>query len=527
MRPNRSGPRRGHRGRPGPSGRGGSPPGTPGPPEDRAHASGRPSAAVLRARLAGIDAEMDQLKVRLDELAVQHESVSAALVSLTSPILALPSTITAEIFLRLADSSHVFGLWTISTCGPLLVARVCKAWREIALNTPSLWTQIEFWLPPNASPRAKSLAYKSFLESWLPRACGQPLALDLISRGQNYTAENDDILPVLASSSTQWQALKTWLPLSFPSDTIRGRIPLLRKLEIGLPESVYSHEPWASNPPISGFADAPQLREVHLSRFTLPLIRLPWAQLTTLDCHGQSNSHCVEILQYTPYLETFVVYTPEPLSVMYPEDEDLEDLEADNTESISLGGVVRLDHLHTLEFSKLQQSLTLLDSLRFPALTRLTLAGGIDLSFIPTLLTFIARSGCSLRSFSVSSYSAVYYPAAGWLAAVPTATEVTLDHVAWREEDFAVFIDRMATDSDFLPNLQTLVLNDCECDVAYAAVAEMVAGRWYGRRSGVARLRSFQLTLESFNRVAPPEPSVLEAFKVLVADGCRICVPSL
>ncbi|KAJ7749896.1 hypothetical protein B0H16DRAFT_1550530 [Mycena metata] len=482
MRPNRSGPRRGHRGRPGPSGRGGPPPGTPGPPEDRAHASRRPSAAVLRARLAGIDAEMDQLKVRLDELAVQHESVSAALVSLTSPILALPSTITAEIFLRLADSSHVFGLWTISTCGPLLVAR-------IALNTPSLWTQMEFWLPPNASPRAKSLAYKSFLESWLPRACGQPLALDLIPLLQGYTAENDDILPVLASSSTQWQALKTWLSRSFPSDTIRRR-----------------------------------LREVHLSRFTLPLIRLPWAQLTILHCRGQSNSDCVEILQYTPYLETFVVYTQESFKLY----QDLDGLEADNTDSTSLRGVVRLDYLHPLEFSKSQQSLTLLNSLSFPALTRLTLAGGMDLSSIPTLLAFIARSGCSLRSFSISSYYAVYYPAAGWLAAVPTATEVTLDHVAW-QDDFAAFIDRMTTDSDFLPNLQTLVLNDCECDVAYAAVAEMVAGRWYGRRSGVARLRSFQLTLESImiNRVAPPEPSVLEAFKVLVADGCRIRVPGL
>ncbi|KAJ7022328.1 hypothetical protein C8F04DRAFT_242849 [Mycena alexandri] len=374
----------------------------------------------------------------------------------------------------------------------------------------------------------KSRVNQYLLESWFPRARGQPLELDLIPLLQGYTPEHDDIIPALASSSTQWQTLRTWLPLTFPSDTIRGRVPLLRKLEIGLPGPSYSFSPWASNPPwepISGFADAPQLREVHLSGFTLPLIRLPWAQLTILNCHGQRDSDCVEILQYTPYLETFIVYTAGSSYF-----KGLGDLEVDSPESTSRAGLVRLDHLYTLEFSKMQQTLTLLNSLSFPALTRLTLSG-VGSSFIPTLLAFIARSGCSLHSFSISAY----YPISDsqgvkWLAALPTVTEVSLDHVAWPEEDFAAFVWRMTTDSDFLPNLQTLVLDECESNVPYGAVATMLASRWHGRRPGIARLRSFQLTLpvESSRYYGPPpEPSVLYALRVLVADGCRIRVPGL
>ncbi|KAJ7929544.1 hypothetical protein B0H13DRAFT_1513268, partial [Mycena leptocephala] len=52
---------------------------------------------------------------------------------------------------------------------PLLLARICRQWREICLDTPELWTSIAF-----GDSRSVEL-----LKRWLSRARNQPLTLSL------------------------------------------------------------------------------------------------------------------------------------------------------------------------------------------------------------------------------------------------------------------------------------------------------------------------------------------------------------
>jgi hypothetical protein len=72
---------------------------------------------------------------------------------------------------------------------------------------------------------------KKRLQCCLVGARGHPLELHIA---------NDDAMnrffSTLAPYSTQWRtfSFRTMVPISFPMDDIRGRIPLLRALNIGM-----------------------------------------------------------------------------------------------------------------------------------------------------------------------------------------------------------------------------------------------------------------------------------------------------
>ncbi|KAJ7462105.1 hypothetical protein FB451DRAFT_1267815 [Mycena latifolia] len=106
---------------------------------------------------------------------------------LRHPILTLPVEITAEIFVRCLFSLEDLRSQTwemdraeqterreeLKTRAPIIFLGVCRAWRDIALTTPRLWTtlcfQYSFYETPDEIPWGPS-EIEAFIDRWLSRA---------------------------------------------------------------------------------------------------------------------------------------------------------------------------------------------------------------------------------------------------------------------------------------------------------------------------------------------------------------------
>ncbi|KAJ7068667.1 hypothetical protein C8F01DRAFT_979029, partial [Mycena amicta] len=82
----------------------------------------------LRAQISTIEQEILDDEIRLDAL---RRRLHALRQQAVFPIVSLPVEVTTEIFSHCAAS--------FPTTAALLLSRVCRAWREIALALPPLW----------------------------------------------------------------------------------------------------------------------------------------------------------------------------------------------------------------------------------------------------------------------------------------------------------------------------------------------------------------------------------------------------
>ncbi|KAJ7120013.1 hypothetical protein C8R46DRAFT_876350, partial [Mycena filopes] len=63
-------------------------------------------------------------------------AIQKSLESVVYPILTIPFEITAEIFLHCLPA---FPSQPSGSVAPMLLARICRQWRNIACSTPRLW----------------------------------------------------------------------------------------------------------------------------------------------------------------------------------------------------------------------------------------------------------------------------------------------------------------------------------------------------------------------------------------------------
>ncbi|KAJ7735589.1 hypothetical protein B0H14DRAFT_2205974, partial [Mycena olivaceomarginata] len=89
-----------------------------------------------------------------------------------SPILLLPVEITAKIFTPCLPTLSLKSRpipWPSPRAAPLLLAQICRQWRDLSPGMPTLWTSIWFVAPS-----------RELLELWLSRAGNLPLTILLV-----------------------------------------------------------------------------------------------------------------------------------------------------------------------------------------------------------------------------------------------------------------------------------------------------------------------------------------------------------
>ncbi|KAJ7288902.1 hypothetical protein C8J57DRAFT_1643192 [Mycena rebaudengoi] len=242
-----------------------------------------------------------------------------AVTSLISPhILDLPVEIITHIF---HDCLPVAPAYNELSDAPLLLTRICKIWRSIALNTQQLWTSIivDSHRPPHTG----------VVEAWLRRAGDKGLTVELTHQEDEVGDEDyderlqalevQDLFTPVMSWSHQWMDVTINLSPAVCENYFRTRrtFPMLRKLSIN--SNFFRSE---IDPPIEAlrmFSDAPVLTEVDMAEgIPFTAFELPWGQLTTFYSCMQRVEDCAKVLSLASHLATCelldVVEGPRPSS---------------------------------------------------------------------------------------------------------------------------------------------------------------------------------------------------------------------
>ncbi|KAJ7630176.1 hypothetical protein FB45DRAFT_1027412 [Roridomyces roridus] len=400
------------------------------------------SAAALRARLAALGHEMAGLESRLRLLTAERDVVVYGLGAIVYPVLTLPPEIMGEIFSHYVENPHI-GYTQDPGRGPLLLASVCRSWREICLSIHPFWSNLRIF-----PPRVGLDAFLSRTECWLSRAGDEPLDLE-ISR----SASTQAVLSFLSRRSTQLRTLKLALDATLANAEMAGRLPLLEKLSIGT--SMDHQHDW---PIMTCFRDTPSLREVQLSIASPRWISLPWSQLLSLELTTTNLFNGLEVLRQTQDLRALTVYLTN--RTIYTSRDDPRPL--------------ILAHLRTLNFLYSGDGL-LLDHLTLPALESLQCSYLND-EGANRLMSLASRSSWPLRRIRLANTLArAYIPC---LRYTPSVEEVEIYH---RQYTARQLFELLATDTEeFLPALRALTIADGTADISYLNIPEMVRARKRG-----------------------------------------------
>ncbi|KAJ7452890.1 hypothetical protein FB451DRAFT_676321, partial [Mycena latifolia] len=402
------------------------------------------------------------------------------------PILTLPPEITAEIFLHCVQASGSNLSPVSASHAPMLLLRICRAWRLIALSTPALWTDLNLHSGWVDLRRWQELEGR--ISEWTSRACDAPLSLAFRDPEGEIPPERMSALLRQYAARLGSLTLETLLTtLAALSDI--GPLPLLQRLTL-------KHYLEDEAPSVRVFRDAPQLREVVLEGGSMPTrLVLPWHQLTTFAAKGASVADGLFVLRSAPRLTTCTF---------------LNMLEGIGDEH------ERVTHASLMDLSLSNGAGAIIQYLDLPALRDLSLKrlAGAPLS---ALLEFFSRCAPTLRRFE-------WYPAlrARGLISVEwfrTMTRLTDINLQWVGEPFQrAFVNLLnrQRNSGFLPDLRTVEMR-CDSYDVDAELVDTLASR--SDESGGVKLASFSMIFGSDGSVPPLQR---DALLELVARGMKI-----
>ncbi|KAJ2922800.1 hypothetical protein H1R20_g14272, partial [Candolleomyces eurysporus] len=239
---------------------------------------------------------------------------------LSSIIRRLPPEIMGRIFVH---SIHSGGYSSFNICdAPLVLLRVCRSWREIALNTPQLWSSFEITIPshlcymhydPDLDSSAKhQRRQNSFLEEvdrWLKRSGNRPLYIALFSECFKDEMANvygmlDAIRWKLVEHASRWKSIDYDLihetgrdPLTTPIADVLKSLKEIRLSNYLFPTSAQLGSDQKFQFDYDNLLQAPGLEKLHLQScwghpYPYNFTHLPvnWANLTSLTL-GTLSSH--------------------------------------------------------------------------------------------------------------------------------------------------------------------------------------------------------------------------------------------
>ncbi|KAJ6457796.1 hypothetical protein C8R47DRAFT_169743 [Mycena vitilis] len=330
--------------------------------------------ASARARIADIRTQLLQLQETFDILQEEQASLQDELDDYVYPVLTLPNEIVSEIFVHFLPVYPARPRKTGQLC-PILLCKICRAWREIALSTPALWRAVGVTILNFVAPE-KVESELGWLETSLTRSGSCPLSIKLVP-GLIDTQALAPFIRAIAPHFARWEHLKLWPGSSSELYAIKGPLPLLRSLTIG---------GLGKSDDLALLHTAPLLRKVAVQFYDdLYLAIVPWSQLTVLTVHGIKAAQCGPILHLSPRL----IHCRLVLS------------EAEEQLPMSAASIT-LRHLEILALAVDRWDghgvPGIFDSLTLPALRKLQISTGfLSPGPVPSLRGLISRSSCRLQ----------------------------------------------------------------------------------------------------------------------------------
>lgn len=379
------------------------------------------------ARLRRIDDQLSELQQAIDKLTEERVNASAyvdAHNALMSPFRRLPLDIIQEIFMACIPTHRNCVMSAVEA--PVLLGRVCSAWRRISHSTPRLWARLHiveparFQVPSGSSSTVFEEKLAQRLETtnmWLGRSGQCPLSISLEgsqdlpppagSNGEPATVfpSTHRFLRVLIPFAHRWKNINLsvlWSALQTMANLTEKDVPMLTKLEISQrPEPDPPAIPW---PSLAMFR-APTLRDFTFAGHDSNILDFPitWANLTSLSLmgHGWGVLTCkiaLDVLSRCSQMQTCRLLLSED-NFGAPSLIPASSGSGSGSDS-GKGSILELPHLHTVHLTSLGLPLgvgNLLSRLSLPVLRELELRGhsniGVDdPTFVTHLVAFLAAS---------------------------------------------------------------------------------------------------------------------------------------
>ncbi|KAF7373718.1 hypothetical protein MSAN_00582800 [Mycena sanguinolenta] len=361
-------------------------------------------------RIKSLDDEIADLQRSIDRLVEERkglQSYAEAHRALISPFRRLPLDIIQEIFIACMPTHR--NCVMSATEAPILLGRICSAWRAISIATPRLWSSLHVAEPqkPSAWPTPynvdavyndKVVQRLETTQTWLGRSGQCPLSISL----HGAMAYDDDpsttvqFVQALTPFAARWQHIHFWVPPSVIFD-------MISHIDVDMPEL----ESIAFHCDVGPFPIAPcgsfeMLQGARITSFSVPACLfarerwpVPWNQLTTLTIGGPETRGCTSEMVSPIISMCLQLRSCELLLDTISETSAVESL------------IVELPFLHTLAIrcnSSVGPAVSvLLNHLSLPELRNFTLFGSFGEGlYRTTLVEFFMRS-THLESFQINS----------------------------------------------------------------------------------------------------------------------------
>ncbi|KAF7326927.1 F-box domain-containing protein [Mycena venus] len=468
------------------------------------------SPSKLRAHVADIKYEIQRYNGYIEELENTQRQLESQLAAVVYPLLNLPKEIISMIFVQCLPAHG--RVRPSPRKAPLLLAQICRLWREIALSTSQIWSSMDLMFDfgyvgghygnvPN--PGALPL-----LRTWLFRAKDRPISLTLRS---HHNQLSPDVLSVIPSYAGQLCRLELSLePVDF--EYIRAAsaaFPNLRRI------AFYCYDPPGSiENPVSIFGSPPALCELRVlcnSGSAVPFGVYPF--LNTLELGDTSAQLVLEVLSRCPQLLHLKACIKDSTNVPMP------------------SNAARNFDLQSLVLVAYQRGLAvhLLHYLTLPRLRRLDLQ---DETQFAVLMSFLARSSCILDhlGLTIPAENQVWQEVRTILRRFPSLESFDVDtgpHIMSVIHLLRSFPARVGALPDTVPKLKALTLTTWKEDLDYECLVGFLRQR---RNPGVhpdGLLESFHLKLceDEYDRACGlPSQIILSAFEQVIAEGLDIMV---
>ncbi|KAJ3525773.1 hypothetical protein NMY22_g10434 [Coprinellus aureogranulatus] len=401
----------------------------------------------------------------------------------TSLLRSIPPEVLVEICRRAASNPH--------PVSPLFLGKICRAWRRICYNAPTLWTHPQLALAEIWRTRENQLR---LLEEWIARSGQLPLTLSIIHPTgilevpSSYSA----ILNILLTVSSRVESLRWVVPYE---DTSEGcQWPLLRELELHASD----YDTAARLTTSRLFDKARQLTTLGLKGIPIKLLKgLPWSNLLNLTIESGTSDDVIRALRWAPNIHTMHTRNiKEPWSI------PRHDLREDDHDIWNTADTYAVPPSHSMVTHNSLQRWSFSDE-----------AGGEHIHYsylnmrllrLPSLKSFSLRWGCSE---GVEEYWCVHPAKAtagwgcdeleeldvwlglieqaslvGWFARLTPLRSLKL-HWEFHSEGLKNDLWKAMTvepgKDAILPNLDTLVVEDTRMEMGCTdAIIDMLSSRW-------------------------------------------------
>ncbi|ESK90578.1 hypothetical protein Moror_4261 [Moniliophthora roreri MCA 2997] len=219
------------------------------------------------------------------------EKTLASLKFSLSALSRFPTEILCHLFQCCVDGDRTGHALTMRAM-PWVLSRICRAWREIVIYTPSLWRVIRIDMGERHVQNPASL-----VKTYLTRS--QPLPIScMLNLQDSFEPHDRKVVKTIMKASKRLQDIDfdlgsradIYTELVETHGTLR--LPLLQGLRIVVSEFADGEDgedlaPGLVPMPVCGqFSFASSLVEAHVEfpNFSLPLVLLPWEKLTELYC---------------------------------------------------------------------------------------------------------------------------------------------------------------------------------------------------------------------------------------------------